>query len=335
MEHHAQGKKSVTAALLGNSFVTIIKTLVFFLTGSASMFAEAVHSLADTLNQSLLLVGIQRSRKPADSIRGYGYGIERFFWSLISACGILFIGSGVVIYHSLESLYHGGSVSPDEFNLVSIAVLILALVVESLTLWMAIKELKKNKKLSLEIFKDADPILLAIIYEDSVAVVGVFIALIAQWLTFVTGSVFYDAVGGLLVGIVLGFLSVLLIIKNHQYIIGKPLSKKTTEDIIEALEADPCVEKVIEFKSVAIDIGKYRIFTTVEWNGSPLYEEIYEAGDLKEEFDEVKTDFKKFAKLMFKTTDRIPRLVGSHIDMIEKEIVEKFPEVSYVDIEIN
>jgi zinc transporter 9 len=312
MEHHTQGKRSVTAALLGNSFVTIIKTLVFFLTGSASMFAEAVHSFADTLNQSLLLVGIKRSKKPADSIRGYGYGIERFFWSLISACGILFIGSGVVIYHSLESLYHGGSVSPDEFNLVSIAVLILALVVESLTLWMAIKELKKNKKLSLEIFKDADPILLAIIYEDSVAVVG-----------------------GLLVGLVLGFLSILLIIKNHQYIIGKPLSKKTTEDIIEALEADPCVEKVIEFKSVAIDIGKYRIFTTVEWNGTPLYEEIYEAGDLKEEFDDIKTDFKKFAKLMFKTTDRIPRLVGSHIDMIEKEIVEKFPEIAYVDIEIN
>lgn len=334
MSKHTQGKKSVTAALLGNVFVTIIKMGVFFITGSASMFAEGIHSLADTLNQSLLLIGLKRSKRPADSIHGYGYGIERFFWSLMSACGILFIGSGVAIYHSIDSLVHRG-VQIHEFSNMSIIVLVLALVIESMTLYFATIELRAGRKLSREIFEDADPILLAIIYEDSVAVVGVFIALIAQWLTYTTGDVIYDAVGGILVGLVLGFLSILLIIKNHQYIIGKALSEETTEEIIEALEADPCVEKIVEFKSVAIDIGKYRIFATVEWNGSPLYEEIYEAGDLKLEYDEVKDDFKKFAKLMFRTTDRIPRLVGSHIDMIEKNIVEKFPEISYVDIEIN
>ena len=82
-------------------------------------------------------------------------------------------------------------------------------------------------------------------------------------------------------------------------------------------------------------INKYKIYTTVEWNGSPLYEEIYEAGDLKEEFDNIKDDFKEFTKLMFKTTDRIPRLIGSHIDEIEKRIREEFPEIIYVDIEIN
>ncbi len=105
--------------------------------------------------------------------------------------------------------------------------------------------------------------------------------------------------------------------------------------MIETLEADPCVERVVEFKSAAVDIGKYRIFATVEWNGSPLYEEIYEAGDLKKEFNDIKKDFKEFTKLMFKTTDRIPRLVGNHIDVIEKNIIEKFPNIAYVDIEIN
>jgi len=298
------------------------------------MFAEAVHSFADTLNQSLLLIGIKRSKKPADSARGYGYGIERFFWSLISACGILFIGSGVVIYHSIYALLHRTQLV-HEFNIVSIVVLVIALIIESFTLWAAFSELRKGRKLTKEMFEDGDPIILAIIYEDSVAVVGVVIAIIAQWLTYVTGSIVYDALGGLMVGLVLGFLSILLIIKNHQYIIGKALSEEITEEVIETLEADPCVEKIIEFKSVAIDIGKYRIFATVEWNGSPLYEEIYEAGDLKIEFDEVKKDFKKFAKLMFRTTDRIPRLVGNHIDMIEKNIVEKFPQIAYVDIEIN
>ena len=143
------------------------------------------------------------------------------------------------------------------------------------------------------------------------------------------------ASGGIAVGLILGFLAVILIIKNHQYIIGKPLSEEIIEELIEALETDPCIEHVVEFKSVAVDVGKYKIFATVEWNGSPLYEEIYEAGDLKEEFDNIKDDFKEFAKLMLKTTDRIPRLMGTHIDMIEKNIVEKFPQVAYVDIEIN
>lgn len=334
MAVHIHGKKSVIAALIGNSLVTTMKAGVFFSTGSASMFAESIHSLADTLNQSLLLIGLKRSRKPADKQRGYGYGIERFFWSLISACGILFIGSGITIYHSVESLANPDAHAFD-FSMKAIIVLILAFIIESYTLLVAFRELLKKKHLTKEVWRDADPVLLSIIYEDSVAVVGVLIALFAQWVSYVTGNMVYDAIGGIAVGLVLGILAIVLIIKNYQYIIGKPLSEEVTESLIEALERDACIERVVEFKSVAVDIGKYKIFVTVEWNGSPLYEEIYEAGDLKEEFDSVKNDFKEFAKLMLKTTDRIPRLVGNRIDMIEKNITKHFPQVAYVDIEIN
>lgn len=331
---YTQGKKSVTFAFLGNTFVTVIKAVIFFATGSASMFAESIHSLADTLNQSLLLIGLNRSKRPADSNRGYGYGIERFFWSLVSACGIFFIGAGITIYHSIDSLVHPEH-GAHSFSLSTIVVLLVALIIESITLWLAFRELKKDRKVSLEMFQDGDPVLLAIIYEDSVAVFGVIIALLAQWLTYITGNNVYDAIGGIVIGSILGFLAIILIIKNHQYIIGKPLSKDVSDEIIEELLKDPCIEHVVEFKSVAVDIGKYRIFTTVEWNGSPLYQEIYEAGDLQEEFEGIKDDFKEFAKLMFKTTDRIPRLVGSHINMVEKNIIEKFPQIAYVDIEIN
>jgi hypothetical protein len=95
MQNENHGKTSVVVALLGNTIVTVLKTTAAILTGSTTLFAESVHSLADTLNQSLLLIGLNRSKKPADRAHGYGYGIERFFWSLISACGILFIGAGV------------------------------------------------------------------------------------------------------------------------------------------------------------------------------------------------------------------------------------------------
>ena len=334
MKNHTNGKKSVTAAFFGNIFVTLIKAVIFFITGGTSMFAEAIHSLADTLNQSLLLIGLRRSERPADNLHGYGYGIERFFWSLVSACGILFIGSGITIYHSVDSLLHR-SEEVYTFSILSILVLFIALVIEGITLWVALKELRKGRKFSKEIFEEADPILLAVIYEDGVAVLGVLIALCAQLVAKITGNIVYDAMGGIIVGLILGVLAIVLIIKNHRYIIGKPFSKELTEQIIEALEQDPCIEKVIEFKSVAVDIGKYRIFATVEWNGTPLYEEIYEAGDLREEFDNVKDDFSEFAKLMFKTTDRIPRLLGNQIDVIEKNITKEFPQVVYVDIEIN
>lgn len=335
MSHKTQGNKSVIAALFGNTFVTIIKTIVAVSSGSASMFAESIHSFADTLNQSLLLIGLKRSKRPADLSRGYGYGIERFFWSLISACGILFIGAGVTVYHSIESLIHHNSGITADYNFFTIIVLCLAFVVEGITLYIAFKELKGGQKLSKKIFANADPVTLAVVYEDSAAVLGVLVALAAQFLMHFTGNDVYDGIGGIIVGFILGFLAIILIVKNHQYIIGKSLDEETTEEIIEFLMKDPCIENISEFKSVAIDIKKYRIYTTVEWNGSPLYEDIYEAGDLKEEFDNIKDDFTEFAKLMFKTTDRIPRLVGSHIDEIEKRIKEKFPEIVYVDIEIN
>jgi len=335
MSHTTKGSKSVIAALFGNIFVTIIKTIVAITSGSTSMFAESIHSFADTLNQSLLLVGLKRSKKPADNDRGYGYGIERFFWSLISACGILFIGAGVTVYHSIDSLIHNSSSLIHDYNYFTITVLCLAFFVEGITLIVAIKEIKGKQKLSKKIFADADPVTLAVVYEDGAAVLGVLVALSAQFLVHITGNNIYDSIGGIIVGLILGFLAIILIIKNHHYIIGKSLNEETKEEIIEFLLSDPCVENISEFKSVAVDINKYRIYTTVEWNGSPLYEEIYEAGDLQEEFNNIKDDFKGFTKLMFKMTDRIPRLVGNHIDKIEKMVTEKFPQIVYVDIEIN
>ncbi len=335
MKNKSQGNRSVLAAFLGNILVTIIKTMVSIFSGSASMFAESVHSFADTLNQSLLLIGLKRSKKPADTSRGYGYGIERFFWSLISACGILFIGAGVTVYHSIDSLMHHDLSNIHDYNFSIILVLCLAFVIEGITLIIALKEIKGEEKFSKKTFANADPITLAVVYEDGAAVIGVTVALISQFLMHFTGNNIYDSIGGIIVGFILGFLAIILIVKNHQYIIGKSLDEETTNEIVEFLLEDPCIEKVLEFKSVAVDINKYRIFTTVEWNGSPLYEEIYEAGDLREEFNEIKNDFQEFTKLMFKTTDRIPRLVGSHIDKIENKIVTKFPYIKYVDIEIN
>ena len=334
MSAKAHNNTSVLAAFIGNIFVTAIKTFVAVLSGSAAMFAESVHSFADTLNQCLLLVGLNRSKRPADNSHGYGYGIERFFWSLISACGILFIGAGITIYHSIDSLIFKSTESYG-FGWYSFIVLCVSFVIEGATFYIAFREIKGKEKFSREVFAEADPIKLAVLYEDGAALLGIIVVLIAQVLTHLFGNPIFDPIAGIIVSLILGSLAIVLIVKNYQYIIGKPLTEEAQVQIVEFLLEDPCIETVSEFKSVAIDINRYRIYTTVEWNGSHLYNEIYEKGDLREEFDEIKNDFKEFTKLMFKTTDRIPRLVGSHIDKIEKKIREKFPQIAYIDIEIN
>ncbi len=94
MSTHSHGSRSVFAALVGNSVVTLAKFVAAIFSGSAVMLAESIHSLADTLNQGLLAIGLKRSKKEADDLHSYGYGNERFFWAVISACGLLFVGAG-------------------------------------------------------------------------------------------------------------------------------------------------------------------------------------------------------------------------------------------------
>ena len=94
---HSSGILSVGLALFGNGLITILKFVGFFISGSSVLFSEAIHSFADTANQSLLLIGIYKSRRLPDREAAYGYGQERFFWALISACGIFFVGAGGVI----------------------------------------------------------------------------------------------------------------------------------------------------------------------------------------------------------------------------------------------
>ena len=104
-EKNAIGYLPVLAAFLGNILIVILKFFGFMISGSGALFSETIHSFADTANQFLLLIGVKRSTKEANLKFSYGYGRERFFWSLISACGIFFIGSGVTVYHGVSSLF--------------------------------------------------------------------------------------------------------------------------------------------------------------------------------------------------------------------------------------
>ena len=326
----------VFSALAGNLAVALLKFAAFFVSGSSVMFSEAVHSLADTFNQSFLAIGLKRStKKPSDDF-AYGFGRERFFWALISACGIFFLGAGITIYRGVATLIHHEQVPS---GLVPFIVLLISFIIESITFYLAFRELRAghvNQSFK-HILKNGDPSTLAVLYEDGVALLGVVVAFVSILLTSLTGKSYYDACGSIIIGLMLAGIALLLISKNREYLLGKAIPDELEEEIVSILEADPAIEKVIDFKSTTLDVGIYRIKCEIEFNGYVLLKEIYQSRSttLRDDFDEVKDDFEEFKKFCADYCDRLPRLVGRKIDEIELRLKSDYPGVKYIDIEIN
>lgn len=331
---NASGFWPVVMALGGNLLVAIAKFIAALVSGSSVMFSEAVHSVADTLNQSLLLVGLSRSLKKADDSFEYGYGNERFFWALISACGIFFVGAGITAYQGVSTLLHPHEI---EFSVVIFPVLLFSFVVEFYTFRSAALALKKSfpDTQLLERLSLADPMTLAVYLEDAVAVFGVTIAALSIGLSYYTGSVVWDAFGSLIIATLLGFVAIVLILKNRSYLIGRSMPEELQEEVIALLESDPAIEKVIDFKSTVMGWGVYRIKCEIEFNGGALLRAASGRSSMREQFDEIGGDLEVFKRFLADYTDRIPRLVGGKIDEIEKRIREKFPSIRHIDIEVN
>ncbi len=328
------GTKPVVAALAGNTFVFVIKCIAATVSGSSALFSEAVHSFADTANQLLLFIGIRRSRKKADQDFAYGYGNERFFWALLSACSIFFVGAGVTIYEGIHTLHDGGPVT---FKPIIFVVLFLSGIVEVYTFIVAARELKRqfpNTTLR-ERLQEGDPATLAVYLEDGVAVFGLIVACISIAVTYMTGNTVWDGIGSIIIGICLGTVAVVLILKNKAFLIGQTIDEKLQEILIAELEADPAIEKVIDFKSTILDVGKCRIKCEVEFNGHVVLREAYQNPSLEEEHKRIEGEYDEFLKFCVEFADRVPRLMGRRIDEIEKRLKARYPEVQHIDIEIN
>lgn len=322
----------VASALAGNLIVTILKFIGFSISGSSALFSEGIHSFADTANQALLMVGIQKSTKKADKRFSYGYGHERFFWALISACGIFFLGAGVTIYKGVTDLQQSSVV---HISPIIFIILFLSLFIESATFIVALRAIKiKGRSLAYSL-RIGNPSSIAVLYEDGVAVLGILIALLSIALTHLTGQHYWDALGSILIGVLLAIVAIILIAKNREYLMEKSMPEEMQANIIAILRADSAIEKVIDFKSSTLDYRKYRIKCEVEFHGPALIKSMYRSGELKEEFEDIQNDYGEFVRFCVDYIDRVPRLIGSKIDAIEKKIQKEFPEVIHVDIEIN
>ena len=331
---HSSGFWPVLAALVGNAVVCVGKIIGFLFSGSSAMFSEAIHSFADTANQSLLLIGLKRSRLAVSVEYPYGHGRERYIWALISACGIFFIGAGITIYHGITALWHPSSF---RFSFWSVLILLAAFIIESFTLWLAFRELRRDHPGQRwgKIFKNADPTTLAVVYEDGLAVFGVLIALFAYLLTEFTGNHYWDAAGSIFIGALLGVAAIILIDKNRHYLVTTSIPEEMENEVKKILLSYPTIEKVLDFKSAILDVDKYLIKCDVEFNAAAMIHNLEKHHFLSNEYKEIQNNYEGYMKFCVDYMDRVPRLVGREIDEIEKSIRSRFPKIVFIDIEIN
>ncbi|MGE3285534.1 MAG: cation diffusion facilitator family transporter [Pseudonocardia sp.] len=242
------GTRAIIAALLANAGIALAKFVGYLITGSSSMLAEAVHSVADTSNQGLLLLGGRTARRAATPEHPFGYGRDRYFYSFVVALLLFSLGSVFAIYEGIHKLE---SHEPLTFPLVAVAILVVAVVLEAFSFRTAMREshpLKGDATWWQFIRQSKVPELPVVLLEDFGALVGLFFALLGVGLTVLTGDVVWDAVGTLCIGALLGVIAIILIVEMKSLLIGEGAAAPVLREIVRSLE-DGSVDRVIHIRT--------------------------------------------------------------------------------------
>jgi zinc transporter 9 len=308
----------------------IAKFVAFLITRSGAMLSESIHSLADFLNQLLLLIGIERSNRRADTAFQYGYGAERYVWALISAVGIFFLGCGVTLYHGVTALLHP---HPMHNYGTAMVVLVFSFIVEALVLIMAIRAMRKKAE-HLPFFQylrtQADPAGVAVILEDTAACVGIVIAFVAILLTQITGQPYWDALGSIAVGLLLGAIAIWLIHRNRELLVGAAMPSHLRQQVLEILQQNPTVEEVVDLRSRILDTETYRVKADVRFDGQELAKRM--ETDLRAAFEKIET-YEQFTEFISQYADDLIDELADEIDAIEKKIRQEVPKAQHLDLE--
>jgi len=242
------GTRAIIAALLANAGIALAKFIGYVITGSSSMLAEAVHSVADTANQGLLLLGGKRAKRAATPEHPFGYGRDRFFYAFVVALLLFTLGSVFALYEGIEKLAHPGELTSP---IVAIIILLVAVGLEGFSFRTAIHESRDLKgELSWWQFirQATTPELPVVLLEDFGALIGLVLALLGVGLTLLTGNPAFDALGTICIGILLGVIAIVLIVEMKSLLIGEGAQPPVLAKIVEGL-AGGAVQNVIHLRT--------------------------------------------------------------------------------------
>ncbi|HVY25699.1 MAG TPA: cation diffusion facilitator family transporter [Polyangiaceae bacterium] len=235
---------AIYGALGANVAIAVAKLLVAKVSGSSAIFSEGIHSLADTGNEVLLLVGLHLSRRPPDARHVYGHGKDLYFWSLVVAIVLFALGGGMSLYEGVTQVLRPTVLRDPTWTFVVLAV---AFMFEAVSLTIALRELKKAKpgeSLWRAYRASRDPSVYMVVAEDSVALLGILTAFIAVTLAHLTGISRLDGVGSLTIGALLSVVAVLLAMESRTLLVGESASPALLEELRALANADAAVCRV-------------------------------------------------------------------------------------------
>jgi cation diffusion facilitator family transporter len=247
--HDATGSESVTTVLVAfgaNILVAVTKSVAAVVTGSASIFAEAAHSWADAGNEVFLLIANRRSRRPPDIAHPFGHGREAYVWSLLAAVGLFVAGAAVSVTHGIQELIRP---EPASDFVVGYAVLSVSFVLEGISFLQSVRQAKPaalslKRDLIEHVMASSDPTLRAVFAEDAAALTGLLIATAGLAAHQLTGSSVPDAIGSILVGVLLAGVAMVLINRNRQFLVGQEVDPRVRSATLQALLDAPEVDRV-------------------------------------------------------------------------------------------
>ena len=245
------GTKAIIAALAANVGIAVTKFIAFLLTGSSSMLAESIHSVADSGNQGLLLLGGRRAKREATPEHPFGYGRERYIYAFIVAIVLFSLGGLFALY---EAYHKAADPHPIEsWQWVPVAVLVAAIIMESFSFRTAIKEsnlIRGNQSWVRFIRRAKAPELPVVLLEDFGALIGLVFALFGVGMTLITGNGMWDAAGTAMIGVLLVVIALTLAIETKSLLLGEGADPKDLTAIERAVSAGPEVERIIHMKTL-------------------------------------------------------------------------------------
>ncbi len=245
------GTRAVIAALLANLGIAVTKFIAFALTMSSSMLAEAIHSVADSGNQVLLLVGGKRARRDATPQHPFGYGRERYIYAFIVSVVLFSVGGLFALYEGIHKLRHPEPI--DKWQWVPITVLVIAIALESMSFRTAIGEANhvRNRASWRDFIRHARaPELPVVLLEDFAALIGLVFAMFGVGLTLITGNGIWDGAGTVCIGALLVCVAIVLAMETKSLLLGESATPENERQIEAALLATPGVDRIIHMKTM-------------------------------------------------------------------------------------
>jgi len=282
--------RTIVIALVANLVIAIAKLIAGLIARSTGMLAEAAHSFADTLNELLLAFSLHRAQKPADSQHPLGHGREQFLWALMAAIASFLIGGCFSVFMAIHRLTSGGGDSGPA--LPAWIVLGVSFLADGTSLVQSVRQARREAAerghtFRRHLLRSSDPIVRAIVFEDSAGLAGLVLAAIGLGITTITGNGMADAIASLLIGILLAVTAFVLARPLADYLVGRSLAKEYVDGLRRVLTSSPAVEEVLSLQ--AVYIGPREVIVAAKVRPSSTMS----SGEVAQAMDELDAELRK------------------------------------------